>query len=68
MRAGITNALDALNYLGGHAKRNSKKLQEPKPVEKPVKEEKPSEVVDEVEEEEIDEEEFEALMKNRGRK
>ena len=68
VRAGITNALDALNYLGGHAKRNSKKLQEPKPVEKPVKEEKPSEVVDEVEEEEIDEEEFEALMKNRGRK
>ena len=68
VRAGITNALDALNYLGGHAKRNSKKPQEPKPVEKPVKEEKPSEVVDEVEEEEIDEEEFEALMKNRGRK
>ena len=67
VRAGITNALDALNFLGSHAKRNGKKS-EPKPVEKPVKEEKPSEVVDEVEEEEIDEEEFEALMKNRGRK
>ena len=67
VRAGITNALDALNFLGSHAKRNGKKP-EPKPVEKPVKEEKPSEVVDEVEEEEIDEEEFEALMKNRGRK
>ena len=67
VRAGITNALDALNFLGGHAKRSGKKP-EPKPVEKPVKAEKPSEVVDEVEEEEIDEEEFEALMKNRGRK
>ena len=68
VRAGITNALDALNFLGGHAKRAGKKQSEPKPVEKVVKEEKPSEVVDEVEEEEIDEEEFEELMKNRGRK
>ena len=70
VRAGITNALDTLNFLGGHAKRNGgKKTEEKKPVEeKPLKQDKPSEVVDELEEEEIDDEEFEMMMKNRGRK
>ena len=69
VRAGITNALDTLNFLGGHAKRNGKKKEEKKPVEEKVeKPVKPSEVVDELEEEEIDDEEFEMMMKNRGRK
>ena len=69
VRAGITNALDTLNFLGGHAKRNGKKKEEKKPVEeKPQQEAKPSEVVDELEEEEIDDEEFEKMMKNRSRK
>ncbi|MCR5692407.1 MAG: hypothetical protein K6G74_00305 [Bacilli bacterium] len=69
VRAGITNALDALNFLGGHAKRNGKKTSEPaKPIEKKVEPTKESEVVDEVEEEEVDEDEFEQMMKNRGRK
>lgn len=70
VRAEITNALDALNYLGGQLSKSNKKHGGKKQPEKPVVEEKPAteEAVEETEEEDISEEEFEALMKNRSRK
>ena len=70
VRAEITNALDALNYLGGQLSKSNKKYGGKKQPEKPVVEEKPAteEAVEETEEEDISEEEFEALMKNRSRK
>ena len=70
VRANITNALDALNYLGSRFKKNTKKTPEIRPFEKPKQIEKPveKEIVKEVVEEDVDEEEFEALLKNRDRK
>ena len=71
VRAGITNALDALNYLGSRFKKNTtKKTSVQKPADKPQQIAQPAkkeEVVTEVEED-VDEEEFEELLKNRDRK
>lgn len=70
VRANITNALDALNYLGSRFKKNTKKTSVEKPAQKPQQIVEPvkKEVVAEVEEEDVGEEEFEEMMKNRDRK
>lgn len=64
VRAGITNALDTLNYLGGKSeKAKAKKKETPtyqKPVTKTVKPAKQAEVIDEVNED--DEEDFENFL------
>lgn len=62
VRAGVTSALDAMNYLNGHGKGKKKKayakptVEKTKPESKPVKET----------EEDISDEEFESLFKEGG--
>ena len=74
VRAGITNALDAMNYLGKGLKKNSNgkiefKPTEPVQTEEPTPEPEPIEKrADEPEDVAFDEEEFEKLVKNGGRK